>query len=92
MKCSRCAVTARPRSPILAAAKIERRPLLLIEAEAEGQPVSLVLQNAETIRLTSPKGEALSVATLKPGDRVLSHVTKGGRHFGMAIEETITER
>ncbi len=73
-------------------AKIERRPLLLIEAEAEGQPVSLVLQNAETIRLTSPEGEAISVATLKPGDRVLAHVTQGGRHFGMAIEETITER
>jgi len=76
----------------LGRAKVERRPLLLVEAEAEGQPVSLVLQNAETIRLTSPEGEALSVAALKPGDRVLAHLTAGGRHFGMVIEETITER
>ncbi|MCJ7822922.1 MAG: 3-dehydroquinate synthase II, partial [Armatimonadetes bacterium] len=44
--------------------KIERRPLLLVEAEAAGRTVSLILQNAETIRLTSPEGEALSVASL----------------------------
>ncbi len=73
-------------------AKVERRPLLLVEAEAEGQPVSLVLQNAETIRLTSPEGEAISVATLTPGQVVLALVTRGGRHFGMAIEETIIEK
>jgi 3-dehydroquinate synthase II len=72
--------------------KVERRPLLLVEAELAGEPVSLVLQNAETIRLTGPAGEAVSVATLKPGDRVLGLRTTGGRHFGMAIEETITER
>ena len=72
--------------------KVERRPLLLVEAELAGEPVSLVLQNAETIRLTGPAGEAVSVATLKPGDRVLGLRMTGGRHFGMAIEETITER
>jgi 3-dehydroquinate synthase II len=71
--------------------KIERRPLLLVEAEAEGQRVSLILQNAETIRLTDPKGQAMSVATLKPGDRVLAHLQEGGRHFGVAVKETITE-
>jgi 3-dehydroquinate synthase II len=72
--------------------KIERRPLLLVEAEAGGAPVSLILQNAETIRLTAPGGEAISVASLKPGDQVLAHVESGGRHFGRPVEETITER
>jgi 3-dehydroquinate synthase II len=72
--------------------KLERRPMLLVEAEAGGEPISLVLQNAETIRLTSPTGEALSVAALKPGDQVLALVTTGGRHSGMAVEETITEK
>jgi 3-dehydroquinate synthase II len=72
--------------------KIERRPLLLVEAEAGGETVSLILQNAETIRLTTPTGEALSVALLKPGDQVLAHVESGGRHFGQQVEETITER
>ena len=72
--------------------KVERRPMLLVEAEAEGQPVSLVLQNAETIRLTAPDGQPVSVAALKPGDQVLAYLQRGGRHFGIAVEETISER
>jgi len=71
--------------------KIERRPLLLVEAEAGGAAASLVLQNGETIRLTSPSGEAVSVATVKPGDKVLAYLESGGRHFGTAVEETIRE-
>ena len=72
--------------------KIERRPMLLIEAEAEGQPISLVLQNAETIRLMDPQGKATSVTNLKPGDKVLAHIEKSGRHFGMRVEESLIER
>jgi 3-dehydroquinate synthase II len=72
--------------------KIERRPMLLIEAEAEGQPISLVLQNAETIRLMDPQGKALSVTSLKPGDKALAHIEKSGRHFGMKVEESLIER
>ena len=72
--------------------KIERRPLLLVEAEAQGQSISLILQNAETICLTSPSGEPRPVASLRPGDEVLAHLEAGGRHFGMAVEETIVER
>ncbi|MBM4034347.1 MAG: 3-dehydroquinate synthase II [Planctomycetes bacterium] len=76
----------------LGRSKVERRPMLRVEAEAGGQTVSLVLQNAETIRLTRPDGSAISVALLKPGDQVLAHLTEGGRHFGMAVKETLTER
>jgi 3-dehydroquinate synthase II len=72
--------------------KIERRPLLLVEAEAGGAAASLVLQNGETIRLTSPSGEAVSVATLKPGDQVLAYLESGGRHFGTPVQETIKEK
>ena len=72
--------------------KIERRPMMLIEAQAEGMPVSLVLQNAETIRLVDAQGKATSVTSLKPGDKVLAHVEKSGRHFGMKVEETLVER
>ncbi len=72
--------------------KIERRPMLLIEAQAEGQPISLVLQNAETIRLMDPQGKAISVTNLKPGDKVLAHIEKSGRHFGMKVEESLIER
>ena len=72
--------------------KIEKRPMMLIEAEVEGQPISLVVQNAETIRLVRPGGEAVSVTTLKPGDKVLARIEKAGRHFGMQVDETLIER
>jgi 3-dehydroquinate synthase II len=72
--------------------KIEKRPMMLIEAEGKGQPISLVMQNAETIRLVSPDGKAVSITNLKPGDRVLGHIEKAGRHFGMKVDETLIER
>jgi 3-dehydroquinate synthase II len=72
--------------------KIEKRPMLLIEADAAGKRISTILQNAETIRLTDKGGRAVSVAQLKQGDEVLAYVEEGGRHFGMAVKETITEK
>ena len=72
--------------------KIERRPMTLLEAEADGRPISLVLQNAETIRLVDPQGKAVSITNLKPGDKVLAHIEQSGRHFGMKVEETLIER
>jgi 3-dehydroquinate synthase II len=72
--------------------KVERRPLLLVEAVADdGRPASVVLQNAETIRLVTGDGAAVSVAALVVGDRVLGLLLEGGRHFGHAVEETIRE-
>jgi 3-dehydroquinate synthase II len=72
--------------------KIEKRPMMLIEAEVKGSSVSLVLQNAETIRLVEPEGKAISVTSLKPGDKVLAHIEQAGRHFGMKVDETLIER
>jgi len=72
--------------------KIEKRPMMLVEAEAEGKPISLVVQNAETIRLVNPEGKAMSVTTLKPGDKVLGRIERCGRHFGMQIDEILIEK
>ncbi|MBM3211166.1 3-dehydroquinate synthase II, partial [Candidatus Poribacteria bacterium] len=72
--------------------KIERRPMLLVEAESANQKISLILQNAETIRLTKPDGTSISVARLNPGDEVLAYTEELGRHFGVKIEETIIEK
>jgi len=77
---------------ILGRNKIEKRPMMLLEAEAQGQQISLVMQNAETIRLVSPDGKAISITSLKPGDKVLAHIEKAGRHFGMQVDETLVER
>jgi len=76
----------------LGRSKIEKRPMMLIEAEAKGEHIGLVMQNAETIRLVSPEGEAISITNLKPGDKVLGHIEKAGRHFGMQVDETLIER
>jgi 3-dehydroquinate synthase II len=73
-------------------AKVEKRPMMLVEAAYKGKPLSLVMQNAETIRLTKPGGEPVSITQLKAGDRVLSYVEEAGRHFGVKIEETIVEK
>jgi len=72
--------------------KIEKRPMLLVEGTCGKQKVSLVLQNAETVRLMTSKGKPVSVVSLKSGDEVLGHTEKSGRHFGMKIEETIIEK
>jgi 3-dehydroquinate synthase II len=72
--------------------KIEKRPLMLVRATVKEKEVTTILQNAETIRLTSPDGSPISVVKLSPGDKVLVAVEKGGRHFGHKIDETITER
>jgi len=77
---------------IVGRTKIERRPLLLVEAESGGAKTSLILQNAETIRLVKEDGSAISVVHLKSGDRVMGCALEGGRHFGIAVKETIIEK
>lgn len=72
--------------------KVEKRPMMLITAKHENMEISLVLQNAETIKLIASNGTPVSVVALKKGDEVLAYVEKAGRHFGMKIEETITEK
>ena len=75
--------------------KIEVRPMLLVEAQVtteDGVKTGAVfLQNAETIRLTTPGGEPVSVVSLKPGDTVLCRLDEAGRLFGMRIREDIRE-
>lgn len=83
------------RTVIAGRIKIERRPMLLICAEAAGtgeQPVrgSVIVQNAETIRLLTPEGP-ISVAELSEGDTVLVKTGSCGRHFGTPVDETVRE-
>ncbi len=80
----------RSRRAVVGRAKVERRPLLLIEVEIEGRKFSTIVQNAETIRLCTPEG-SVSVSELKEGQKVLVRLEQGGRHFGQSIDETITE-
>jgi 3-dehydroquinate synthase II len=81
------------RSANVGRVKIELRPLILVEAEAEGKKIKTILQNAETIRLVTSDGSK-PVTELKTGDQVLAHVAaSSGRHFGVAVpDETVIER
>ena len=80
-------------SPLLVGrVKIEKRPLILIQASGPNGSLSTILQNAETIRLVCKNGEPLSVVKIKPGDHVLGYVESAGRHFGHKIKESITEK
>ncbi len=80
------------RNVIVGRAKVEKRPLILVEAEAGGAKLKTLLQNAETILLVSPEGKPVSIARLKAGDMVLAYIEEGGRHFGMKVKETIAEK
>jgi 3-dehydroquinate synthase II len=79
------------RKVVVGRTKVERRPLLLIEADVNGERFSTIVQNAETIRVYS-KGKIVSVSKLKLGDSILLKLERGGRHFGMYVKETIREK
>lgn len=79
------------RKVVVGRTKVERRPLLLIEADVDGNRYSTIVQNAETIRVFS-RGKVVSVSKLKLGDPIMLKLEKGGRHFGMYVKESIREK
>jgi len=80
------------RSVIVGRVKIEKRPLILVEAESGGETYKTLLQNAETITLVGKDGKPVSIAKLKVGDEVQVYTLRKARHFGLEIEESIIER
>jgi 3-dehydroquinate synthase II len=85
--------SGKARSAHVGRSKIERRPLILVEAEARnGHKCVALLQNAETIPLMTPS-DSIRATDLKVGDEVLVHVQEGGRHFGTLVkDETVIEQ
>jgi 3-dehydroquinate synthase II len=83
----------RSRQVVVGRVKIERRPLVMIEADVGGEVGTVMLQKAETIRLIRPDGTPVSVTDIKVGDEVLVHVTQSkARHFGGEVDEFVLER
>ncbi len=74
--------------------KIERRPMLMVKAQAGNEIGSIIAQDAETIRFVKPNGHLVSVTHLKKGDSVLVYSKSAtGRHFGMEVsDEYILEK
>jgi len=80
----------------VARVKIETRPMVRFEliSKQENSEVnmSIICQNAETIRLIDKEGNSKSVVQIKEGDEVLVHLGPGATHFGTAIDENIIEK
>jgi 3-dehydroquinate synthase II len=71
--------------------KIERRPLVMVQAGVDGLRPTVFLQEAETVRLRSPSG-AVATTDLVVGTRILGHSLPAARHLGTVVDETIQER
>jgi 3-dehydroquinate synthase II len=81
------------RHAIVGRSKIETRPLRLVKAEMDGEQGSIILQNAETIRVVTKEGKLLSVTDLKVGNEILVHISRqAGRHFGLEVDEYVLEK
>lgn len=72
--------------------KIERRPLLLIEAKIDNEIINTFIQDDWHVRMMGAKGEIIPSAEIKIGDKLLGFLDKSGRHVGIQINETIKEK
>jgi 3-dehydroquinate synthase II len=80
------------RSAVIGRLKIERRPFLMVRFEYGSTEGQIMAQQAETVRLISPEGEALSVTELCVGDEILVRVDSSMRHIGQALHGEVIER
>ena len=88
-------LVAEPRGPArsvrVGRIKIERRPLDLLVAPADGRERTIFLQEAETVRLTTEEGR-VPMTEIAPGARLVGARLPAARHLGQAVDETIEER
>lgn len=85
-----CNGSGRTRVASIGRCKIEKRPLLMVTATDGMKEYSVILQNAETVKMVKKDGSE-SVTKLRPGDKILARINTGGRHFGIPIDESISE-
>ncbi|OVE85202.1 3-dehydroquinate synthase II [Natronolimnobius baerhuensis] len=80
------------REAIVGRVKIEQRPMFRVALEAQsGDRVETLLQNAETIKVSTSEGRK-AVTDLEAGDEMLLYYEDTARHFGEAVEESIIEK
>jgi len=79
------------REAIVGRVKIEKRPMFRIELDVDGDRIETLLQNAETIKVSTTDGRK-AVTDLEAGDEMLLYYEDVARHFGEAVEESIIEK
>jgi 3-dehydroquinate synthase class II len=71
--------------------KLERRPLLRLEAEIDKVKVNTFIQDDWHVRVFGSKGEIRPSSEVRIGDKLLGFADSPGRHVGIKISETIKE-
>jgi len=72
--------------------KTEVRPLRLIEAAFQsGERINILMQDDWHVRIFSDEARPLNITELRPGDKVLGHLARPGRHVGIKVDEHILE-
>jgi 3-dehydroquinate synthase II len=84
------------REAIVGRVKIEKRPMFRVQAElqredGETDRIETLLQNAETIKVSTSEGRK-AVTDLEVGDELRLYYEDTARHFGEAVEESIIEK
>jgi len=72
--------------------KIERRPMQTIRLEHQSSTSQIVVQYAETVRLVSRDGEAISITDIDEGTEVSILKGDGIRHVGLHLDGEMVER
>ncbi|WP_432991240.1 3-dehydroquinate synthase II family protein [Dactylosporangium sp. CA-233914] len=86
-------VDGRTRPAVVGRVKIETRPLLSIDAVAEGgERVNVIVQDDWHVRILGPGGAVLNSTALKPGDKILGYLPQRERHVGYPIDELCYEQ
>ena len=90
-------VEGRTRVVTVGRVKIERRPLLLIQARANPDDppdahIKTFVQNDWHVRIMGADGKVRNSTLVRPGDRLLAYADEPGRHTGIRVSETIVEK
>ncbi|QRK10775.1 3-dehydroquinate synthase [Archangium violaceum] len=84
--------TGKARRASVGRMKTEVRPLRLIEAEFQsGERINILMQDDWHVRIFSDEAKPLNITELRPGDKVLAHLARPGRHVGIKVDEHIIE-
>lgn len=89
------AVTAqgKARRVTVGRAKVETRPLLLIEAKsANNRRINVIAQDDWHVRVLGNNASVHNITELKKGDRVLGYTMDAQRHVGYPIREFLHEQ
>lgn len=72
--------------------KIERRPFLKVSFESENGGGQIMAQQAETVRIISESGEAISITDMGPGNKIVVLNEKSMRHIGKPVQGEVREK